>query len=154
MEAAEAAKAVGRCRVLRKYCYGMMAKLLHLHSSVLSAGGRARPQCLLSSDYNSKMKKKLESSFPDQPDVCRTPQFDNTAPQTLVQLQELYEVFDEVLELRDAMSSAIRDVSGCRSSVPPHFKVRLCIHLLYNPCVGIVHAPLGVYNRLQHTKHA
>ena len=127
------AKIVGRLRVLRKHCYGMMARLLHINSSTLSAGGRSRPLILQSSDYASKMRKKLESAFPEAPDVCKGPQFDHTAPQTASQLQDIFDCFEEIAELKDIVLSTLREFCNSRSSSPLQLKVscQSALHLSY-----------------------
>ncbi|KAG5192927.1 membrane-associated apoptosis protein-domain-containing protein [Tribonema minus] len=132
MEAEAAAKTVGRCRTLRRYCDGMMARLLYINTNALSPNGCKRPLCLQSSDYASKMKKKLESSFPDAPDICKNPQFDITAGQMIGQLQDIYDCFEEVAELREGMLETLRDVSGCRNGATPHLKMDLTPTLLGN----------------------
>lgn len=79
-----------------------------------------------------KAKAKIEKAFPDQAEVTKTPVFEGNAAQTYKQLQEVYDCFDEVAELRDGMISCIREVSGSANSNPPEMKLDLNPVLLCN----------------------
>jgi hypothetical protein len=121
---------VGRCRVLTEYCDGLMAKVLYLRDQLRSEVGHARPTCLQTADFN-KMKKRLENSFPEAPDVARGPAFEALAAQASRDLGYVYELLDEVVECRHEALDAIAEISGCQGGVP------LTLDLDHNPILTV-----------------
>ncbi|CAM9640995.1 unnamed protein product, partial [Phaeothamnion confervicola] len=119
---AEAADYIGRCRVLRDACVGLMSRLDHLNNTLLSATASSRPVCLKSADYG-KLRKKLDSAFPEAPESLRTPAFEQQALSTCEELSEVATMFADVVELRDAVMATLRDVSGARTGMQTNVRL-------------------------------
>ncbi len=113
VEIDSAEDAIGKCRVLKESLEGMMARVLHRRDMELVPEGKNRPQCLDSQDY-AKVKKRLEYTFPEVPDAIRSPgAFETLLENANIELQGLYELFEEVLEVKNAAREAICTISGC-----------------------------------------
>ncbi len=122
-EIASAEDAIGKCRVLKECLEGMMARLIHHQDMELVPEGQSRPQCLNSPDY-AKLKKRLEYSFPEVPDQMKgTVAYEALLEHANAELKGLYDLFEEVLEVKDAALEAIATISGC--SVKTHLELYL-----------------------------
>ncbi|CAM9252727.1 unnamed protein product [Discosporangium mesarthrocarpum] len=113
---------IGRCKILRDACSGVMTRLAFLNEHALnpSGQGQGRPLCLRNPDY-TRMKKKLEISFPEQQETAKVPGFDGHAQGILTELEGIFRTFEDVVEIRDGMVEELRDMSGCRTGVPLKF---------------------------------
>ncbi|CAM9699705.1 unnamed protein product [Pylaiella littoralis] len=113
---------IGRCHVLRRAAEGVMARLSFLEHHTLQPGGQrqAKPLCLRNPDY-AKMRKKIELSFPDQLEAAKAVAFDGHARSVLSELEGVFQVFEDVTEVRDGMVEELRDMSGCRTGMPLKF---------------------------------
>ncbi|CAM9439416.1 unnamed protein product, partial [Hapterophycus canaliculatus] len=111
-----------RCHVLRRASEGVMARLSFLEHHTLQPGGQgqAKPLCLRNPDY-AKMRKKIELSFPDQLETAKAVGFDGHARGVLSELEGVFQVFEDVTEVRDGMVEELRDMSGCRKGLPLKF---------------------------------
>eukprot|EP00752_Nemacystus_decipiens_P003733 g3439.t1 len=99
-----------------------MARLSFLEHHTLQPGGQgqAKPLCLRNPDY-AKMRKKIELSFPDQLETAKAVGFDGHARGVLSELEGVFQVFEDVTEVRDGMVEELRDMSGCRTGMPLKF---------------------------------
>jgi len=131
MDFEAASKTIGTCRTLNKYCKGIMARMLYVNSTMLVQGGSKRPSCLSSVEFG-KMKKKLESSFPECPEAIKTPQFDLLASQFASQLQDVYDCFEEAACLKEGMFKVLKEVSGSGNGPFPTLKLDLTPTLITN----------------------
>ncbi|CAM9330489.1 unnamed protein product [Choristocarpus tenellus] len=117
---------IGRCRVLRDACRGVMTRVAFLNEHALNPNGQGheRPLCLRNPEY-ARMKKKMDTSFPEQLEAAKAPGFDGHARGILAELESIFRTFEDVVEVsRDGLVEELRDMSGCRTGVPLKFAVR------------------------------
>ncbi|CAM9705501.1 unnamed protein product [Ascophyllum nodosum] len=115
-------QSIGRCHVLRRAAAGAMTRLSFLEHHTLQPGGQgqAKPLCMRNPDY-TKMKKKIELTFPEQLEQAKAAGFDGHARGILTELEGVFQVFEDVTEIRHGMAEELRDMSGNRTGTPLKF---------------------------------